>query len=940
MSPRRSPGRRLFDVLVRLYPAGFRARYGTELGEFFDADRDRAFRAGGLAVAGFWLSTLVDLVRSAIRLRLRPALSWFGRLRNRASAGPRYPAQTADIEAGGDEPTGGSGRSGGGDPSGEGGPRRAERLTGLLRDLAYAGRSLLRQPTFALAAVVTLALGIGAPVSIFSVADAVLFRPLPYPAAEDLVAIGMAYGGRVSGMSAPNVRDIEASAQSFASISMSRVGTLDLSGEGEPERLIGAAVTAGWFEQLGATVEQGRLFVEAEDRPGVGRVGVISHGLWMRRWNGDPAVIGGTVTMNAAPFTIVGVTRTGFAGPAGLGQASVEVWYPLSFVERGEDPLSNRADPFLTVLARLAPGFSPSDAAAEMERFGDVLVREHPVENGRVRPFEIGVVTLRESTLGNVRSRIALFGGAVLLLFLAALSNAAGLLLGRVAQRGREMAVRRALGAARGRIVRQVLAESAVLAGLGCGLGILLAMGGLRIFSAVQAGSLPRADGLGMNLRVLAFAVVATVLVAFLVGVVPGLRASRLRSADALRSGTRHTGASAGRFRRALVVVETGLALMLLAGAGLLMNSFVRLSNVPLGFEPDDVVTMEVFVGGWYATSADRISIYRRLMERLDESDAVQAASVTTDLPLGLSKLTTAWATDLGHPDQGGPSADAGFHYVAPGYFATLGIPLLPGGRDFTDRDIDQRTDAAIINRALSVELFGGQDPLGQRVSFGSLNGSRPLTVVGVVGDVRHQGLDIGRDFEIYVPHNGGFIGPPLNVLIRSDRPLEVLVPVLRSAVRAVEPDLPIGRIAPLSDRVRAASSTPRFHAWLTVLFALSAMAIAVTGLYGTMAHAVGQRTREIGVRLALGADAGRIVKLVLGGGMSLSLVGIGLGLAGALLSGRALAGLLFGITPADLPTLLGVALLMAAVQLAACLLPARRAAALPVARTLRADGD
>lgn len=913
------PGRRLYDGLARLYPRGFRARYGEELTAFFEAERARARRGGWVETGRFWLWTVVDLAGAGFRLRLRAIRSaGVSGGRSESSRGP-------GTAAGGPAPGG---------PSGFG-PTAGERLAGFVSELGQAARSLRRQPTYSLAAVVTLALGIGASVSIFSVADAVLFRPLPYPDADALVAIGNVWRGRVGGMSAPNARDLAASAGTLGSVSMSRVGTLDLTGDGEPERLIGAAVTPGWFEQLGVSAGRGRLFGEADDRPTVDRVGVISHELWVRRWNGDPTVVGRTFMANGAPLTVVGVMPAGFRGPVGLGQSAVEVWYPLSFVDRGEDPLSNRADPFLTVLARLAPGATVEAATAEVESIGAVLGREYPAENGRGGSFELGVVSLRESTLGNARSRIALFGGAVLLLFIAALSNGAGLMLGRIAQRGRELAVRRALGAARVTIVRQVLSESAVLAALGCGLGIPLAVAGLAVFVRLQPGLLPRADGVGLNLRVLVFAVVATALVSLLVGLVPGLRAARLRSTDALRSAGRHGPGPGSRFRRLLVVVETGLALMLLAGAGLLMNSFVRLTRVPLGFETDGVVTMEVFVGGWQVTAADRMSVYRRLMSELDASSAVREASVTTDLPLGVSKLAPVRAATGGAGDA--VPLDAGMHYVAPRYFAALSIPVLPGGRDFTDTDVERGSPVVIVNRALALELFDREDAVGERISVG---GSRDLTVIGVVGDVRHQGLDIGRDFEVYGPHSGGFIGPPLNVIVRSGQALDVLVPVLRSAVRAADPDLPIGRIAPLEARVRSASATQRFQAFLVAMFAFAAVAIAVTGLYGTMAHAVAQRTREIGVRVALGADAGRILRLVLRGGMGLSLIGIAAGLAGTLAAGRALAGLLFGITPADLPTLAGVALLMAGVQLAACLLPARRAATLPVARTLRSEAD
>ena len=803
----------------------------------------------------------------------------------------------------------------------------------LLQDLVYALRSFRRRPGFALTAVLTLALGVGATTTIWSVVDGVLLSPLPYPAPDRLVQLGTLFrdddGGRLRALSPPDVFDVQETSTTLEASAASRLERRVLGGDGEPEELSTAGVSAEYFEVLRVAPALGRAFTPEEDAAEGPPVAVLSHGFWRRRLGGDPGAVGRTLVLDGALFTVVGVMGPDFHPPGAIHHQDVELWYPLA---RVNDALDDRGSFFVQGIARLAPGSSMEGARAELAALGDRLSQAYP-DGPRRR---LGLAPLRESTVGDVgRTLWVLFGGVGLLLLIAC-ANVANLFLVRATERDREMAVRAALGAGRWRTLRQLLTEGLVLAGAGGVVAVGLAHLGVGAFRRWSPSGIPRLDEVGVDPEVLAFALILSVATGLVFSAAPAARA--LGSAtDPLREHA--SGASRGRARARslLVIAQTAVALVLFVGAGLLVNSFVRLQRVDPGFDVGGVAWLRVYLRGDAYTSETRAAFYRDLLERARAIPGVEVVGGTDNLPLTRNRsrsFVSPTGLVLG-PDESPPAVS--WHAVLPGTFEALRMPVL-GGRAFTERDDDQGPPVAMVNQAAANLLWPGEDPVGQTYVPGTPDsGNDPITVVGIVADVRHQRLDTPPEPEMYL---SAFQFPRvlMNLLARTDGDPGALLEPLRQAVWEMDAGLPLPDHGTLSSHAADSIIEPRFYTLLLSTFAAVALALALVGVYGTLAYTVELRAHELGVRLALGARGEDLLGLVLRRGMTLVGVGLVLGCVLSLLAAGTLERFVFGITARDPATLAAVSAALAALSVVACLIPALRAARLDPLTTLRSE--
>ena len=802
---------------------------------------------------------------------------------------------------------------------------RSEYLVDFLQDLRFGLRGLRRRPGFAAVAILTLALGIGANSAVFTVLDAVLLRPLPYPDADRLVRVHhvdreeWVLDGKFS---PPDFEDVAPGADRFASLAayFSEPGQsgVNLRGDGEPVRLLSAHVAAEFFPTLGIGARLGRTFQPADLVPGKDRSLVISSRLWESRFGGDEGAVGRKVTVDGEPFTVVGVMPSHFAFPA----ADVDVWLPLSLI--GEDDIPRmRGLRWMQVVGRLGPGVSPQAARAQLDGLLARLAAAHPDTNEGWT--ESRVVPLLDSMVGGVRPALRVLGGAVGLVLLIACANLANLLLARGTQRVRELAIRSALGAERHRLVRQLLTESLALALLGGSAGLALAWACLQALRGLPTEWLPRAQDLGLDLRVVAFTFAVALVSSLVFGLAPALRGAR--SAAAAARGNRGASERLSGLRAALVVAETALAVLLLVGAGLLLRSLWTLTHTDPGFRPDNVLVAGFSVHG-EMSGEERVQQQQRLLRRMAEVPGVVAVGASKTLPLhGGGEPYT-----FGVPGREAEVRPAGGAIiVSPGYFEALGVPVL-AGREYTFADAGADAPLRlIVNRALARQLWGEGQALGQTIAFGKTTG----TVIGVVGDVRVEGLAAEAPATLYV---GSHMAPRSSVklFLRTAGDPATVAPAVRAAVAEVEPDLPIAELAPLTELIARTVVEPRFFATLIGIFSALALVLALVGLYGVLSFAVAQLTREIGIRIALGAERNRVVRMILGRTARLSGLGIALGLAGALAGGRVLAGQLHGVAATDPATLLAVATVLGAGAMIAGWLPARRAAAVEPAISMR----
>jgi predicted permease len=808
-------------------------------------------------------------------------------------------------------------------------------MTTVLKDLRYALRTLRRSPAFTAVTVLLLGLGIGANTAIFSVVNAVLLRPLPFLEPDRLVTVWEDYAPNSrSVISAPEIEAYLERSRAFEGLAALHQVSFNLTGEGEPALVTGALVPASLFPMLGVRAALGRTFAADEDRPGQGRVALLSHELWERKFGSDPAVVGRAFDLHLnipygpdisrdGSFTVVGILPSGFRIP--FLDDQIGIYAPLAF---GPELLADE-NHYLFALGRLRPGVPVERAQREVRAVAAELRRAGATHNNVGR---VDVVPLQEVVVGEVRPALLILLAGVGLVLLAACANVASLQLVRGSLRRREVAVRAAVGASRSRLVRELVTESMLLALAGGALGLLLAHWGVEGLVALAPADLPRLSEVAVNGRVLAFGLGVAAVTGVLFGLAPALHVSRTPLEQVLREGGRGASdARGGRLRRLVVVAEVGLAVLLLAGAGLLARSFRELQRVEPGFDPRNVLTARISLpGSRYATPEGREGFYRQLLERLEALPGVRSAATTNIVPF------SGWnsASDVEIEGRSAAPGEAPVFFwraVSPSYFSALRVPLrkgrLPG-----PEDLGEQARAVVVNEAAVSRFWPGQDPLGKRIRL-SPDDAPWWPVVGVVADVYDGGLELAPGPTLYVPT----LRPADAALaIRTDGDPTALAPALRQAVLALDPNLPLSDVSTLESRLDRSTAQRRFNALLMGLFAGLALLLAAVGLYGVVASSVTERTREIGLRVALGAAPRDVTLGVVRQGLRLVASGVALGLVAALALARLLSSLLYGISPSDPSTLAGVTLVLGASALLASWLPAQRASRLDPLAALR----
>jgi putative ABC transport system permease protein len=806
------------------------------------------------------------------------------------------------------------------------------------QDLRYGARTLWKNPGTTFVIIIALALGVGANTAIFSVVNAVLLRPLPFENPDQLVVIwetNPARGLQQGTPSPPDFREWRQQTQAFEQMSAFYQEDYNLSGSGDPERLTGAVVSADFFQTLKVNAASGRTFLPDEEQFGAHRVTVLSHGLWQRRFGANTQLIGQTINLNNQPHTVIGIAPPDFQ----LAGVRAELWTPMAFAPG--DRYNTRGNHFLNVIGRLKPNVTITQAQSDMDVITRRLAEQHEMNAG----LGAKVVPMHEDAVGSYRPALLVLLGAVGFVLLIACANVANLLLARAAVRQKEFALRATLGASRLRTVRQLLTESLLLSVLGGGLGLLLAMWGVDLLVALSPAELPRIAEIGVDARVLAFTLSLSVLTGIVFGLAPALQASHLDLNEALKEGGRSVTGSrrTRRLRGALVVTEIALSLVLLVGAGLLINSFWHLMQVSPGFKAENLLTMQVALpeSKYPPTEHHRAqAFYRQLLERVATLPGVQSVGATSSLPLAAG----GWGKMLsieGRPAP--PSMETiplvQYRQVSANYFGTLGVSPVKG-RLFTEQDDPKSPPVALINEEMARRFFPGEDPIGKRIWMGPPENLLPggalpegysfprLTIAGVVNDVKHQGLNQQAGPEVYIPYSqgAGETQRSMFLAVRTTVDPMSLAAAVRNEVTAIDKDQPVADIQTMEQRLTASLAQPRFNMLLLGIFAAVALALAAVGLYGVMAYGVTQRTHEIGIRMALGAQRSNVLKLVVRQGMAMALIGVVLGLAASFALTRVMASLLFGVSATDPLVFTIIALLLAAVAFIASYIPARRA--------------
>ena len=800
-------------------------------------------------------------------------------------------------------------------------------MNGWLQDVRFALRQLRKNPGFTAVAVLTLALGIGANSAIFGVVDAVLLRPLPFRDPSRLVVVRPTEPGRRDdiGVSYPTFLDWRTRNHVLNGLSVFREDDFTLTGRGEPAHLTGAVVSANMFSVLGVPPVIGRDFVPQEDQPiGTGLPIILSHSLWQNRFGSDPKILGQSLTLDGQTFAIVGVMPVGFQFP--VQRTPVEFWTTIALDTQGPTPMtSQRGAGYLDVLARVKPQVTIETAQTEMAGIQDGLNRQYP-EN---RPKGIRLVPEADAVVGPMRQGLFILLGAVGLVLLIACANLSNLLLARATTRHKEISVRTALGATRWMIVRQLLAESALLATAGAAAGLGLGAWGIKLLTTLAPGDLPRITESGINLQVLIFTALVAVLTSVLFGLVPALAAAKPELAASLKEGGRSgtETLSRSRLRSALIVTETALAMILLVGSGLLLRSLLGLGRVDPGFAKDHVLTFGLDLPGRYK-HPQRVAFYRSLLEQVRATPGVRSASAAFPLPLSAGDVRTTLEVE-GRPMKQSEFPVTTLHIIDRDYFRTLGIPLLSGRTFNLQDDAVGAIPNVIISQRLARQIFPEEDPIGRRIrpNISSGPGDAPVrVVVGVVGDVKAEGLGAPSVPESYVSY-AQLPFAPMSVVVRTEIAPANLVPTLTSEVQSLDNALPLLHVKTLDEYVDDSVVGTRFETFLLGTFGVLAFVLTAIGLYGVISYAVVQRMREMGIRLALGADRAAILGLVVKKGMLLASWGAAIGLAAASLLTRLMANLLFGVGPADPLTFICVPIALIAVAMLASYIPARRAA-------------
>jgi predicted permease len=794
-------------------------------------------------------------------------------------------------------------------------------MRNLLHDLRFGLRVMLKNAGFTFVLVVTIALGIGANTAIFSVVSAVLLRPLPYPEPERLAMLFLASPQQ-------NMERISLSFADFLALrernqSFEKVGGYTntqngflLTGKGEPEQVSGTWVTAELFPLLGVRPALGRVPVAEDDRVGAEQVVLISHEFWQRRFNSDPNILRQTLTLGGESYTVIGVLPRDFR----FSRGGVDVW-PVAIFET-----PTRRGPFiLQTVGRLKPGVTLEQAQGEFQSI--VSQVQQQFQSAAQGSDQVRLVPLKEFVVGDVRTTLLVLLGAVLLVLLIASANVANLLLTRATAREKEIAIRSSLGADRRRLVWQFLAENLLLAVAGGLLGLLLGVIGVQALLALSPSGIPRLNEIGIDARVLGFTTLVTVLSGIFFGLVPVFQYSRLNLNDLLKEGDRgSTGGSGKRLRRVLVVAEFALALMLVVAAGLLISSFLRLQRVDPGYDPENVLTMQLSLPtAAYREPPQVNAFYDQLLQRVQALPGVEAAGVSTAVPPDRLEFANNFVVE-GRPLEGNQKPPvAGQLLVTSGYFRALGVPLVKG-RYFTAEDHADAPPVIIVSEAFARRQFPNEDPVGKRIQRGGPSPTAPWsTIVGVVRDVKYTGLDSADDMAMYV-HYPQVPSRNAYIVIRSSLGPEALVPAVRREVGGMNQDLALTKVKTAEQLLYESVAQPRFRTLLLGVFAAVALLLSAVGIYGVMSYAVAQRTHELGIRMALGAQRGHIMKLILGQGLVLAVIGLVLGLVGALIATRILSTLLYGVSATDPVVFAATSLFLAAVALLASYVPARRA--------------
>jgi predicted permease len=814
----------------------------------------------------------------------------------------------------------------------------------LWQDLCFGARMLAKHTGFTLVALLILALGIGANTAIFSVVHGVLLKPLPYPDPDRIVTVALTFPLReIELLRADDYLDWREQSQSFTRLAGYDMGDASLTGSGEAERLMLGRVSSNFFPLLGVKPLLGRDFRPEEDRPGGQSVALLSQRLWQRRFGSDPDIVGKTLTLDGAGFLVVGVVESGIRFPGGAGffemahQSDIDLWVPLALNVRVD---KRREFAPIGVIGRLKPEITLAQAQADLEAITRRIQQAYPNEyKGAV----VKVSQLSEQMVGKARSALLILSGAVVFVLLIACVNVANLLLVRAMARRKELAVRAALGAGRVRLIRQLLTETAILSLLGGAIGLLLAWGGVRWLVALEPDWVPRVRELGINGTVLGFTCLISILAGLIAGLLPALLASRTDLNDALKEGLGakfSTRRGWWRASPALVVVELALSLVLLIGAGLMVKSFLRLLGVEKGFQTENVLTMKVRLSRSKdpAQPSQHYTYCRELLARLQTLPGVQSAALTTWLPL--TGLTGRGVLNIeGRPPwENGKVPIVEVSTVSPDYFRTLGAQMR-AGRAFNEDDRADAPPVVIINETLARRFFPGEDPLRKRLGgLHPLNPKSWAAIVGVVADIKHLGLDEEVRPEIYTPYTKGSVPSDPILVVRTAVDPVRLAAAVRREIAAGSPDQPVYEMMTMEQRLANSTAVRRNGMLLFALFAAVALIIAAIGIYGVISYSVGKRTREIGIRMALGAERRDVLKLVLKQGLKLIFAGVTIGLIASLALTRLMKNLLFEVSATDPPTFVVIALILNIVALSACWVPARRATKVDPLVALRND--
>ncbi len=788
-------------------------------------------------------------------------------------------------------------------------------MTTLWQDLRYGVRMLAKHPGFTFVAVMTLALGIGANSAIFSVVDAVLLRPLKFKDPEQLVRMWetLPQGGTGT-VSPPNLKDWREQNDTLAAIAAFSTPNFNLQNQDSPERIPGASVTPEFFDVMGVLPLLGRAFRAGEDQLGNHRVVILSHELWQRNFGADPQIVGRSIPVNGENFTVVGVAPPGFRYPSRL----TELWTPLTLTPA---QLANRGSHFLNVIARLKPGVKLEQAQQQMSLIARRIEQQYP-DNQTGRGILLGL--LQEVTVRNVRPALLTLLAAVGFVLLIACVNVANLLLARATARRREIGIRLALGAGRWRLMRQFLTESLLLAALGGALGLLLAKWGVNVLVAMATQILPRASEVGLDGRVVGFTMLLSLLTGVVFGLAPALQSSKVDVQATLKEG-----GSAGESRQSnwlrslLVVAEVAAAFVLLIGAGLMIKSFLNLQRVDAGLRPESVLTMSVTLpNSKYPTPQSRVPFFQQLEERVSTLPGVEAAGVINLLPMQNWGWNSDFQIEGRTPFPPGKAPLVENRTVTPDYFRAMGIPLV-AGRFLNDQDNAQSERVTLINQTFARRFFANEDPIGKRINVG---GGGWTTIVGVVGDVKQAGLTNLVRVEHYSPHAQVQISNTMALVVRASSDPTALAAAIRSETQAIDPAQPVFNIKTMETVIAESVSDRRLNMVLLGVFSGLALLLAVIGIYSVMSYTVTQSTRELGIRMALGAQARDVLKLVVGQGVALAAIGMVIGLIAAFGLTRLMAALLFGVGATDPLTFACVSALLIVVALVACVIPARRA--------------